>query len=591
VESFIEGVEKIYDFINNSSEDAKVKLEFIEEYKKRFNMSGSRCFSENYYNLKGVNKAKGMVYTPYEIAMYMVKNLIKPQDVIENPFIKIADPSCGCGNLIYACFLYLKDIFMDNIETINKYNNIKLKEKDISKHIIDNNIFGFDIDEIAVKILKIDLFSISGGVNSDNFIVQDFLVKNVGEKFDVFVGNPPYVGHKAVNRNYFKTLKEIYGSIYRDKADISYCFFKKSLDCLKKGGKLGFISSRYFCEAYSGEELRNFLIKNTSIYKIVDFYGIRPFKHVGIDPIIIFLLNEKSFDNNIEVIKPKDCSELDKNEFYDSLFIKKDGEYRNFFIEQNSADSSGWVLVDKIERKIIEKVKRKSQCTLNDICESHQGVITGCDRAFIIDEHILKEKNIERALIRPWIKSSYIHRNEISYKKMFIIYSNIIESEVEYPNSIGYIGTYKKKLLNRRECKNGVRKWYELQWGRKPEIFEGKKIVFPYKSKNNRFALDKGSYFSADVYSLVLKKGLEFTYDDLLKILNSSLYEFYFKTFGKKLGNNLYEYYPNTLMKLRIPFIDFCGKGDAECYLYRFFGLTEEEIKIVKKSCVVDDGF
>ena len=74
--------------------------------------------------------------------------------------------------------------------------------------------------------------------------------------------------------------------------------------------------------------------------------------------------------------------------------------------------------------------------------------------------------------------------------------------------------------------------------------------------------------------------------DDLVKILNSSLYEFYFKTFGKKLGQNLYEYYPSNLMKLKIPSIDFYGEDDVEKCLYRFFELTEEEIKIVKKdSC------
>jgi adenine-specific DNA-methyltransferase len=87
----------------------------------------------------------------------------------------------------------------------------------------------------------------------------------------------------------------------------------------------------------------------------------------------------------------------------------------------------------------------------------------------------------------------------------------------------------------------------------------------------------------------VLKKNVNFTYDNLLKILNSPLYEFYFKTFGKKLGENLYEYYPNNLMKLSIPVIDFCEKYDAESYLYKFFGLTEGEIKIVKRNYCIDE--
>lgn len=588
VDDFIKNIEEIYKLINTKL-DSKIKFRSIENCKKKFNIERDKYFAEYYYNQEIVSKAKDVIYTPYEISRYMLENLINPMDVIENPFIKIIDPSCGCGNLICPCFYYLKSIFENNIKAIDNHNNIDLQIKDINKHIVYNNLFGFDIDETAIKILKIDLFSISGGFNSENFEVKDFLIGNIDEKFDIFIGNPPYIGHKRVDRDYYKDLKKIYGNIYRDKSDISYCFLKKSLDCLKKVGKLGFITSRYFCESCSGEELRKFLIENASIYKIVDFYGIRPFKNVGIDPIIMFLIKEKNSHNNIEVIKPKKGIELRKKRSYGSIFLKKYGEYRSFFIDQDSLENKGWIFIDKIERRIVDKIKKRSKYTLKDICESHQGVITGCDKAFIIDECILKEKNIEGKLIRPWIKSSYIHRNKIMYKGKFIIYSNFIKNEKDYPNSINYIKTCKEKLLHRRECKKGIRKWYELQWGRKPEIFEGKKIVFPYKSKNNRFALDEGSYFSADVYSLVLKKNVNFTYDNLLKILNSPLYEFYFKTFGKKLGENLYEYYPNNLMKLSIPVIDFCEKYDAESYLYKFFGLTEGEIKIVKRNYCIDE--
>ncbi|MEY8000360.1 N-6 DNA methylase [Clostridium sp. Mt-5] len=583
MDNFIEGIEKIYEYINKDI-DNELKFKFIESYKKKFNMSEKSCFSQNYYELRDTNKRKGIVYTPYEIAVYMIENLISPLDVIKNPFIKIVDPSCGCGNLICACFSYLRNIFINNIESINKHNNINLEIRDINAHIMCNNLFGFDIDEMATKVLRIDLFVISGQLSSNNFIIKDFLMENIDERFDIFIGNPPYIGHKNVDRDYCKILKKMYGSIYRDKGDISYCFFKKSLECLRKGGKLGFITSRYFCEACSGEELRKFLIQNTSIYKIVDFYGIRPFKNVGIDPIIIFLSKENILDNSIEIIKPEKSSRLEKSRFYNSLFLKKNKEHKSFFIHQSFIDNGGWVFIDKLERGIIDKIEGKSKCTLKDICESHQGIITGCDRAFIIDKHILKEKNIEPELIRPWIKSSYIHRDKIINREKFIIYSNFIENEEDCPNSINYIKTYRKKLLNRRECRKGIRKWYELQWGRRPQIFEGKKIVFPYKSKDNRFAIDEGSYFSADVYSLVLKKNVGFTYDDLVKILNSSLYEFYFKTFGKKLGENLYEYYPNNLMKLKISYIDFSGEDDVEKYLYRFFELTEEEIKVVKKD-------
>ncbi|WP_368489986.1 DNA methyltransferase [Clostridium sp. BJN0013] len=581
---FIESIKTIYNFMEISI-SREEKLNFIKNYKQKFNISKEEYFSEKYYELIKINKRKGIVYTPREISYFMIKNLIVAKDVIDNPFIKIVDPACGCGNILYVCFFYLRHIFIKNIEVINKINNMNLKLENINSHIVRNNLFGFDIDEIALKILSIDLFLISGEFAKENFVLKDFLIDTIEEKFDIFIGNPPYIGHKSIEKNYSKILKGVYKNIYKDKSDICYCFFEKSLKASKEGGKSAFIVPRYFCEACSGKQLRKFLSDNTTIYKIVDFYGIRPFKGVGVDPIIIFLKNKKGLNNKIEIIRPEQNEKKGENKFYHSLFLNKyKVGYKKFFIPQNSIDDNGWVFISEFEKNIIYKIRKKCNFTLNDICESYQGIITGCDKAFIVDRDTILKNKIESNIIKPWIKNSQIYKNDIVEDKKFIIYSNLIEYEDQYPNSIKYIGQYKEKLIKRRECKKGIRKWYELQWGRKAEIFENRKIIFPYKSKNNRFALDKGSYFSADIYSLVIKKDAPIDYHTLLNVLNSSVYEFYFKTFGKKLGYDLYEYYPSNLMKLYIPPIIFSKLYSFEEQLYDYFQLTDREIKFIENN-------
>lgn len=581
-DSFLEEIDKLYNKILEPI-DIVHKIELINDCKFKLEILNKGTFAEQYCKLLGVNKENGVVYTPKEIAIFMIENLIKPQDIINNPYIKIADPSCGCGNLIIPSFYYLKRVFTENLDFINLKNNMGLKLQDINRHIVENNLFGFDIDENAIKVLMIDLFEISGYVNNKNFLVRDFLIDNIDNKFDFYIGNPPYIGHKSIDKSYSKLLKEKYRGIYKDKGDISYCFFEKSFENLINKGKLTFITSRYFCESPSGEELRKLLNHKTNIYKLVDFYGIRPFKNVGIDPIIIFLEKKQSKDNKIEVIRPYKTLAKEKSKFYNSLFLNEGENYKSFFVDQSSLNSSGWILVDEIEKGILSKIKKKSEFILSDICESYQGIITGCDKAFVVDNSILKDKKIELDIIKPWIKSSYISKNIITGENKFIIYSNLIKTEEQYPNAIDYIKEQKERLINRRECKKGIRKWYELQWGRKAEIFEGEKIIFPYKASSNRFALDKGSYFSADVYSLILKKNINFSYETLIFILNSTLYEFYFKTFAKKLGENLYEYYPNNLMKLSIPNVNLFEEDKKEKFLYDYFQLTDEEIKVVEK--------
>ena len=258
--------------------------------------------------------------------------------------------------------------------------------------------------------------------------------------------------------------------------------------------------------------------------------------------------------------------------------------YKKFFINVRDLGRNGWSLIEATEKNIVKKIEKKSFELLGKLCRMNQGIITGCDKAFVVDYETIVNEDIEKDIIRPWIKSSYIYKDGITRENKYIIYSNLIKNSKSYPNAINHIGKYKEKLVNRRECKKGLRLWYELQWGRTQGIFENKKIVFPYKSNSNRFALDKGSYFSADVYSLTLNNEEIFSYEYLLYILNSKLYEFYFKTFAKKLGEDLFEYYPNNLNKLCIPLIENITTFKDESLLYKFFDLTEEEINIINNK-------
>ena len=556
------------------------KTTAIKNYKKEAEISQEENFSEVYYEFIKNNKEKGTVYTPEGITTYMIENTIKANHIIENPFMKIVDPSCGTGNILICCYKYLRNLYNNNLSEVNKINGLNLTMQNIDEHIINHNLYGFDIDDIAIKILVIDLYDLSNGIIMRNILNTDFLLYENEFKYDMFIGNPPYVGKKSIDNGYAAFLKIRYKEVYRDKGDLSYCFFKKALEDLTHGGKLTFITSRYFLESPSGEDLRKVLREGCTIKKIVDFYGIRPFKNVGIDPVIMFIKNYKNKNNEIEIIKPLNTNGKNKNGFYDSVFLKSGDAFNSFLLEKSRLDDKGWILIDEQKRNIINKIEKRKFTNLSSICNSYQGVITGCDKAFVVNNHIVLSGNIEKSIVKPWIKSSYIEKNSVSRQDSYIIYSDLICDPQEYPMAISYIELNKGKLLKRRECQRGIRKWYELQWGRKQNIFEGQKIVFPFKASSNRFALDIGSYFSADVYALILKEDSIFTYDFLLYILNSKIYEFYFKTFAKKLGEDAYEYYPNNLMKLCIPTMMEI-KGKDEDYLYDYFNLSQEEKNVI----------
>ena len=119
----------------------------------------------------------------------------------------------------------------------------KIKDKygesyinNISTHIIMKCIYGTDIDNNAINILKKTLINkklqydnkekdIS--ISFNNISCEDGLKKNYPIKFDYIIGNPPYIGHKILDKDYKKFLLSEYKDVYRDKADLYFCFYKK----------------------------------------------------------------------------------------------------------------------------------------------------------------------------------------------------------------------------------------------------------------------------------------------------------------------------------------------------------------------------
>lgn len=584
---------ELHEFEKKINELYSIMIQPIHEYYKaaavqncrlELGIGCSESFSEKYAGLMKKGKEMGAVYTPEEISCYMIRNTIMAEDIIGNPYLRIADPACGSGNIILPVFRHLKRIYSESLGEINGRHGLRLGGRDIARHILDNNLFGFDLDRMALRVLLADLFSEAGYFNAGNFREEDFLMDAAAESFDVFLGNPPYIGHKAMDKGYARTLKENYGGIYTDKGDISYCFFQRSIDLMKGKGKLTFITSRYFIESPSGAALRNLLARDRAMTGIVDFYGIRPFKGVGIDPVIIFMDFSKASDSGFEVTRPlSKGGKNDKNAFLQSLLQGVGNGYARFRMKHEALMDSGWILKNEEELAILEKISGKCRVSLSDMAVSYQGIITGCDRAFVLGTDAAAEAGIEAELLKPWIKSSSIQKNSVNPTVSLLIYSDLIEDEAMYPNAMSYISEYRERLVKRRECRTGARKWHMLQWGRKSAIFEGRKIVFPYKASSNRFAIDEGSYFSADVYALVLREGSAMSLEKLLRLLNSRTYEFCFKSFAKKLGEDQYEYYPNNLMKLLFPDDpeeEFLSEGE----IYRYFGFTEREIEIIEKS-------
>ncbi len=501
-------------------------IQFLYEERENFDFQFLK-FSELYESLLSSNERKilGQVYTPVPIVDLMIENLFS-NSLIDRNF-KIIDPACGGGYFLLKLYEKLKNFFYANSISIND------SVDSVERYILENMIYGCDIDRFSVFLSKISLIFASNindielNIFNENFLT-DF---EVAYKFDVIIGNPPYIGHKNIPKSDTQALKQRYDQVFYDKADISYCFFERGLELLKEEGTINFITSRYFLEAKNGDKLRIFLKENFEIQKLVDFNGKRVFKQAIVSPAIVFLKKKINLKN------------LTKVEKYDGNARK----FVNFIVKQCELNENGWILLDESEKIRYKNIELKCNTLLKNIATIKQGIITGYDKAFIVTEDVIIKYNLERDLIKKWIKNSNIKKSGIIYEGLYIIYSNLIDKEENYPNTISYLNQFKEKLMTRRECKSGIRKWYELQWGRSLADFENRKILFPYKSAGNNFSLDDIGYLcSADVYILHANENKVIS-EYLVKFLNSSFFEFYFKRRTKVVGENLFEYYPNKL--------------------------------------------
>ena len=86
---------------------------------------------------------------------YLIANAPKRQMRTPKPLkeLRVIDPACGSGNFLIYAFIILYDMYVDQIENYGA----TYSRRDIPKLIIENNLFGVDLDERAVQISQIAL--------------------------------------------------------------------------------------------------------------------------------------------------------------------------------------------------------------------------------------------------------------------------------------------------------------------------------------------------------------------------------------------------------------------------------------------------
>ena len=537
---------------------------------------------------KSKRKKDGIFYTPEYITRYIVEQTIGKY-LEENPnkleTIKILDPACGSGAFLNQAHSFLQEQY--KIRTEEKINATKALKRgghefvklnlfehqnlaEVDRSILLNNIYGVDLNSESTEITKLALWlktakkdqplqNLDANIKCGNSLIDDTAI--AGEKafnwneefkeimseggFDVIIGNPPYFNIETFGYNspIYDYLKNNYTDIYMDKSDILFYFIQKAISLLKRNGIMSFIISNAFLFSDKASRLRNYILANTSILKIINFEKYHVFKDAGITTCILILQKNNNL-NNAKVIS------LKEQDYSENSIIESISQLNNFY-DVTFSFNMPYALVNNKISTINDKID-KDKHLLGSILKVGSGMQTAANDVFCFSEY---PKEIPSKYIKKRISGENIFKYYSKPTSEYLIYFENIENFEMLPESIKkHLITHQEILKERATVKNEGRAWWRYSRPMHKEYYEYDKIWCSYRSKRNSFVFDNTqNYVGLTNTTVIFGNNNDWNLKYILALLNSKVLDFRYKSIGKQTGSGVYEYFENQISKLPIP--------------------------------------
>lgn len=408
-------------------------------------------------------KQDGVFYTPQYITKYIVENTVgrlcaeKKQElhIVEDEYlsdqrrqlqtkkclldqlqqyrqwlleITILDPACGSGAFLNAALQFLMNEHKRLDEMEAKVTGASIEFQSVENSILENNLYGVDINEESVEIAQLALWlrtakphrklsSLNQNIKCGNSLISDPSIAGkkafnwqeqfpkVFEKggFDVVIGNPPYVRPHYLNDETKRYLWNAFQT-YERKADLYVCFIEKSLRLVKPKGLTSFIVSDGWLRLDSFEKIRQYILQNASVLKIVDF--TKDVFDSATVKTCIFIFQEGANENNsVQSAVIDDKVDLNNIVYHSISQAAFNTTYKNVF--DLSIDESSTLLKNKMQ---------SGSLPLGSLFSLAFGLKTGDD------EHFLTFNPSISPDCKKLVRGADINRWTIDFKGEYVIY-------------------------------------------------------------------------------------------------------------------------------------------------------------------------
>ena len=405
-----------------------------------------------------------------------ITNLVVTLDTYRDWLLQltICDPACGSGAFLNQAldFLIKEHTYIDELKT--KVLGGGLQFPDIENTILENNIYGVDLNEESVEIAKLSLWlrtaqprrklnDLSSNIKCGNSLIDSKAVAGdkafnweeqfpkVFEKggFDVIIGNPPYVNLERMKEVSIALQKQGYET-YNKRGDLYILFVEKAFSLTKEKGYCSYIMPNKWLQAGYGENLRAFFL-NKELQQLIDFGDIQIFEGATTYPcIFIAKNNEPKKKINVSVLKSTNIFDFEtivnsSNEVFDITDFSKDT----------------WIISSKLEKNLLTRLSTNKSLEEFVNGEANYGIKFGLTEAFLIDkqkkQELINEDFNSQQIIGSILRGRDLTRygKPVSENLDSIIlagFGSYKFIEDKYPAIYNHLIQYEQKLKKRGQC-------------------------------------------------------------------------------------------------------------------------------------------
>ncbi|GAA8594494.1 class I SAM-dependent DNA methyltransferase [Helicobacter pylori] len=190
--------------------------------------------------------------------------------------------------------------------------------------------------------------------------------------FDCIIGNPPYIRQEQI-REIKPLLQKQYRDFYNSTADIYTYFFALSYHLLKDKGFNAFITSNKYARAKYGAQLRELLLKKTTIVSYMELNALKVFESATVDTSIMsFIKQTPPKESRFKYYEP---TPDDKNDLKSA---------RSLPMKQNALSTESFIFANAMLLDLRGKMESVGTPLKDWDIQINYGIKTGANEAFII---------------------------------------------------------------------------------------------------------------------------------------------------------------------------------------------------------------